>query len=196
MHVRHGLPNPYVVVPRVVLKAIPTHYPWNTTVMVFSRGRAVQASIHTSSIHLTYRFKMWGIWQWATWLYTSTWIRYTVPLSGSVSRVSQPLNSTCTTIEDESERRVLQGKRTYRRIHHTRVSSMRVCHMSHTACGIHQHRLWVKATVLSPQSITGISLPWAVGTDAMDGDAVVGMHGNGPFQHLILVQMPTTVIAY
>ena len=74
--------------------------------MVFSRGGGVQASIHTSSIHLTYRFKMWGIWQWATWLYTSTGIRYTVPLSGSVSRVSQALSTTCTTVEDEADRHV------------------------------------------------------------------------------------------
>ena len=48
------------------------------------------------------------------WTYANTWIRYLVPLSGTLSRVSQPLSTTCTTLQEyEAERSVVRGERMY-----------------------------------------------------------------------------------
>ena len=36
---------------------------WHTVTMVFSRCQVYKHSIHTFSTHLTYHFKMWGMWK-------------------------------------------------------------------------------------------------------------------------------------
>ena len=60
---------------------------------------------------MAYHCKMWRIWQWAPWFYTYTWIRYLISLSGTLGRVSEPFSTTCTTLQDEAERRVVCGER-------------------------------------------------------------------------------------
>ena len=82
---------------------------------------------------------MWGMWQWTTWLCTSTGLRHAVPLSGSVSRVSQPLSTTDTTIEDEADThasRALLGKH----MHVTWYPRPHYDHQNRTKRTEHQYR--------------------------------------------------------